>query len=100
MGQAAKDEWAHQDSNLEPRDYAYHYGFRRQRTVCLWSGLCLHRRRIVRCLRVQSLHLPVAGLGSALAGRMIPLEAFAEFTEVLRRAFARRDPLESPALPL
>src|SRR5262245_852885 len=23
-------EWAHQDSNLEPRDYAYHFGFRRQ----------------------------------------------------------------------
>src|SRR5438094_6377543 len=32
-----------------------------------WSGLCLHLRRYaVRWLPLQSLHLPLSGLGSAL----------------------------------
>ena len=26
-------EWAHWDSNPEPKDYAYHFGFRRRRSV-------------------------------------------------------------------
>src|SRR4051812_17994802 len=31
-------QWAHLDSNQEPRDYAYHYGFRRQgRLFVVWT---------------------------------------------------------------
>src|SRR5262245_59052164 len=48
-----------------------------------------------RCLRVQSLHLPIAGLGSALAWAWPP-EAFADFTEVLRPDFSGRDPDQVP----
>ena len=49
---------------------------------------------------VSSLYtFPLPGLARRWHGG-VPPTAFADFTEVLRRDFARRDPFESPALPL
>jgi len=32
------EDWAHRDSNPEPKDYAYHFGFRRRLTPCVvWT---------------------------------------------------------------
>ena len=41
-----KKWWAHWDSNPEPKDYAYHFGFRRRYPCVVWTMPSPYRRRL------------------------------------------------------
>jgi len=90
--EAAACWWAHWDSNPEPKDYAYHFGFRRQPEVV--RGLdCAFTMDDSLGASVSSLYtFPIAGLGSALA--------WVAATGSVRRIYGGATPGFLPARPI
>src|SRR5262245_15243377 len=93
-------QWAQQDSNVQSRDYAYHFGFRRRAGARSWSGLCLHRGASPVGASVSSLYtFPSLGLARRWHGQARPKRS-----PTLRRYYVRISPdatlIKSRALPL
>jgi hypothetical protein len=89
--------------------FSYHFGFRRQRERCSWSGARLHHSLAAvgarRLLSTPSLESFDPGLGSVLARMLAASRAFAEFDGLHLRGFPWRaqialSPLCLPISPL
>jgi len=74
-----KKWWAVLGSNQRPKDYAYHFGFRRPFPVRGLDSV------LPFGLPVESLHVPPGGLRSALAWRLHAL-AFTDFEKFYFKA--------------
>src|SRR5690606_8778658 len=93
----------------EVEGFSYHFGFRRQRNRCSWSGARLHHSLAAvgarRLLSTPSRNSFELGLGSALARMLRASRAFADFDGRHLRGFPRRaqiasSPLRLPISPL
>ena len=95
------------ESNRHDREvegFSYHFGFRRQRERCSWSGARLHRSLAAvgarRLLSTPSLEPCDSGLGSVLARMLATSRAFAEFDGLHLRGFPWRAQIASSPLCL
>ena len=84
--------------------FSYHFGFRRQRERCSWSGARLHHNLAAvgarRLLSTPSLESFDPGLGSVLAQMLAASRAFAEFDGLHLRGFPWRAQIASSPLCL
>ena len=84
--------------------FSYHFGFRRQRERCSWSGARLHPSLAAlgarRLLSTPSLESFDPGLGSVLARMLAASRAFAEFDGLHLRGFPWRAQIASSPLCL
>jgi hypothetical protein len=84
--------------------FSYHFGFRRQRERCSWSGARLHHSLSTlgarRLLSTPSLESFDPGLGSVLARMLAASRAFAEFDGLHLRGFPWRAQIASSPLCL
>jgi len=95
------------ESNRHDREvegFSYHFGFRRQRERCSWSGARLHHSLAAvgarRLLSTPSLESFDPGLGSVLARMLATSRAFAEFDGLHPRGFPWRAQIASSPLCL
>ena len=84
--------------------FSYHFGFRRQRKRCSWSGARLHHSLSTlgarRLLSTPSRESFDPGLGSVLARMLAASRAFAEFDGLHLRGFPWRAQIASSPLCL
>ena len=89
---------------LKVEGFSYHFGFRRQRERCSWSGARLHHSLSTlgarRLLSTPSLESFDPGLGSVLARMLAASRAFAEFDGLHLRGFPWRAQIASSPLCL